>query len=80
MKDTQSTILDSTFINYFIRGGPFDTWGGGGAMGFLCNQTFFRLPAKTYIFFRPYLKQTLGHETSFSPYTSLDSPHILLFS
>ena len=57
-----------------LRGGPFDTTRG--AMVFLRDQTFFRLPAETYNFFRPYQKQTIffsavEHKTIFSPFFHL---------
>ena len=42
-----------------IRGGPFDTWGGG-LWFFLWDQTFFfDSQLKRTIFFRPYQKQTI---------------------
>ena len=56
-----------------LRGGPFDMWG---AMVFLCDQTFFRLPA----FFTPYQKQTisvsqqLNTKQFFSPFFLFDYP------
>ena len=58
------------------RGGPFDTWGGGGAIVFLIDQTF-STPSK---FFRLYHKQTIffsavEYKTIFSSFNSFDSPY-----
>ena len=44
---------------FSLRGGPFDTWGGG-LWFFLRDQTFFfDSQLKRTIFFRPYQKQTI---------------------
>ena len=36
------------YLDFEVRGGPFDTWGG--AMVFLCDQTFFDSQLKRTIF------------------------------
>ena len=48
-------VVSSTVANnYGSR--PFDTWGGGGAMVFLCDQTFFSTASLNVQFFSDLIK------------------------
>ena len=85
-RSSRSFFLVSALLKIeHLRGGPFDTWGGG-LWFFLRDQTFFfDSQLKRTIFFRPYQKQTIflsavKLKQFFSPFISFDSPYTVLSS